>query len=308
MKKRNIVFLLLLVLLAVAAAGCGGQQAQPKPGETVEQDEWIPVTITDDTGNAVEISARPERFVSLIPSLTEILYALGLGEKVVGVTNFCNYPEEALAVEKVGDAFNPNAEKIISLDPSVVLSPTSSALEEVYKILNENGITVAVFDPKTLDEIGETITRVSQLAGVEEEGNALMAGIEADRKALNDKVAQKEPNDRPQVFVLLDSDYIFTVGDGEYLSEMIEVAGGVNAASGQGEGYLMLSEEVLFQLDPEVIICTFPMSEQVLAKESWQELSAVKSGRVYDVDGDLVTRPGPRYVQGLEELYRVFYP
>lgn len=306
--KRSVAFLLVLVMLAVASAGCGGRQAQPETGEPVEQDDRFPVTIVDDTGNTVEITAKPERFVSLIPSLTEILYALGLGEKVVGVTNFCNYPPEALAVEKVGDAFNPNAEKIIALDPDVVLSPTSSALEEVYQILTENGITVAVFDPKTLNEIEETIVKIAQLAGVEEEGIALVEKIRSDRQALVDKVAQRDPGERPQVFVLLDSEYIFTVGDGEYLSEMIEVAGGINATSGQGEGYLMLSEELLFELDPEVIICTFPMSDQVLAKEAWQELSAVKSGRVYDVDGDLVTRPGPRYVQGLEELYRVFYP
>ncbi len=304
--KRSIMILLTVALIA-ALAGCGGRgPAAPTPPPAAPQGPF-PLSVTDDTGNPVTIEAEPRRIVSLIPSLTEILFALELGDRVVGVTNWCNYPPAALAVEKVGDAFTPNAEKIIALEPDVVIAPRGSAVQEILGLLEENGITTLMFDPKTMDAINETIIRVARAAGVEERGRQLAQKLSADRQAFAAKVQKIDARYRPKVFVLLDTEYIFTVGDGEYLSEMIVEAGGYNSAAGYGEGYPLLSEEVLFELDPDIIICTFPMSDQVLAKAAWRELSAVKHGRVYDVDGDLVSRPGPRVVLGLEELHRVFF-
>lgn len=295
----------MLVLLLAVAAGCGRRVEQPAPPAAPAAGPY-PMTVLDDAGKQVEIAAEPQRIVSLLPSLTETLFALGLGERVVGVTNFCNYPAEVEGKERVGGLFDLNAEKILALEPEVVLSGQMKGAQEVLRTLETAGVTVVVFDPATMEDIGRVIRSVAKLAGVAEKGEELAGEIAAGRTAMTAQVAAVAA-EKPQVFVLLDTEKIFTVGDGEYMSEMITEAGGVNAASGQGEGWLELSEEKLFELDPDIIIATFPMREQILARPGWQALQAVKEGRVYDVDGDLVSRPGPRVVLGLQELHRVFY-
>ncbi|MBT9174079.1 MAG: Vitamin B12-binding protein [Syntrophomonadaceae bacterium] len=294
--------LLMLVLLLVVTAGCGRRVEQPAPPAAGP----YPMVVQDDAGRQVEIAAEPQRIVSLLPSLTETLFALGLGERVVGVTNFCNYPAEAEGKERVGGLRDLNAEKILALEPDVVLSGQMKGAQEVLQTLETAGVTVVVFDPATMEDIGRVIRSVGKLAGVVEKGEELAGGIAAGKQEMTARVGAVA-GEKPRVFMLLDTENIWTVGDGEYMSEMIAAAGGVNAASGQGEGWLQLSEEKLFELDPDVIIATFPMREQLLARPGWQALQAVRNGRVYDADGDLVSRPGPRVLLGLEELHRVFY-
>jgi iron complex transport system substrate-binding protein len=297
--------LLLLVLLLVVSGGCGRRVEQPAPPAAPAVGAY-PMVLVDDAGKQVKIAAEPQRIVSLLPSLTETLFALGLGERVVGVTNFCNYPAEVEGKERVGGLFDLNAEKILALEPDVVLSGQMKGAQEVLQALETAGVTVVVFDPATMEDIGRVIREVAKLAGVVEKGEELAGEIDAGRKAMAAQVGAVA-GEKAQVFVLLDTEKVFTVGDGEYMSEMIAEAGGVNAASGQGEGWLELSEEKLFELDPDIIIATFPMREQILTRPGWQALQAVREGRVYDVDGDLVSRPGPRVVLGLDELHRVFY-
>jgi len=303
--RRSALILVCFMLILALAAGCGRLREAPAPAPAAPGP--FPLSVLDASGSEVTIEAEPTRIVSLIPSLTEILFALDLGDRVVGVTGWCNYPAEALTKEKIGDAFSPNAEQIIALEPDVVISPRGQAVEEIFPLLAESGITTLVFDPKSMADIYETILKVARMAGVEERGMELTEQMSTEQRAFEAEVQRIEAKDRPSVFVLLDTEQPWTVGDGEYLSEMIAVAGGRNAASGQGEGWLLLSEEVLFALDPDIIISTFPLREQILARAAWRELSAVKNGRVYDLDGDLVSRPGPRVVLGLEALYDVFF-
>jgi iron complex transport system substrate-binding protein len=297
--------MLLLVLLLVVAAGCGRRVEQPAAPAAPAVGPY-PMVVVDDAGKQVEIAAEPQRIVSLLPSLTETLFALGLGERVVGVTNFCNYPAEVEGKERVGGLRDLNAEKILALEPDVVLSGQMKGAQEVLQTLETAGVTVVVFDPATMDDISRVIRSVAKLAGVAEKGEEVAGGIAAGRTAMAAQVGAIA-GVKPRVFVLLDTEAIWTVGDGEFMSEMIVEAGGVNAASGQGKGWLQLSEEKLFELDPDIIIATFPMRERILARPAWQALRAVKEGRVYDVDGNVVSRPGPRVVLGLEELHRVFY-
>jgi iron complex transport system substrate-binding protein len=264
-----------------------------------------PLTVIDDLGRTVVIDKQPQRIVSMLPSLTETLFAVGAGDRVVGVTTWCNYPEEATTRQNSGDLFNPNVEEILALEPDLILTGRSSMLEETLGFLEENGIPYIVVDPKSLDEIETAIVKVAQIAGLPGNGADIVAEIQAGRAAMAAQVAAVDPEDRPDVFILVDIDYLFTVGSGEFLSEMIEAAGGNNVAAGLGAGYFMVSEEDFIELDPDVIISTFP--DQVLQKESWGEMRAIKAGRVHDVDDDLVKRPGPRVVLGLEELYGAFF-
>lgn len=309
MKKRTILTGMVVVMLLLAmVTGCtknGGntdKSPEKEPAGVV-----YPMTVVDDAGRSVEITAEPQRIISLIPSLTETLFALGLEDRVVGVTDYCNYPAGALTKEKVGNLFNLNTEMILSLEPDLVLAAESAMLQDTLTFLAENGITVVVIEPLNLDAIEESIRQVGKITGVPEKGVEVASLVRAEREALAARVGTVAEADRPNVFILLDTDAIYTLGDGVFLSDMVTAAGGVNAAADKGEGYLQLSEEALFELDPDIIICTFPMSDQVLAKASWQELQAVKNGRVFDVDGDLVSRPGPRIILGLEELYSVFF-
>lgn len=309
MKKRTLFTGMVVVMLLLAmVTGCtqnGGNTGKSPDKEPVGA--AYPMTVVDDAGRSVEIAAAPQRIVSLMPSLTETLYALGLEDRVVGVTDFCDYPAEALTKEKVGNLFNLSMEKILELEPDLVLAAESATLQDALTLLAENGITVVVINPLNLDAIEESIRQVGKITGVPEKGVEVAALVRAEREALAARVGTVAEADRPNVLILLDTDAIYTLGDGVFLSDMVTAAGGVNAAADKGEGYFQLSEEALFALDPDIIICTFPMSDQVLAKATWQELQAVKNGRVFDVNGDLVSRSGPRIILGLEELYAVFF-
>ncbi|MBS4030771.1 MAG: ABC transporter substrate-binding protein [Clostridiales bacterium] len=302
MNKRWIV-LFVIVAVASIVAGCGGGVQQPTA--PVAPVGPYPMTITDNVGRDVVITEEPLRIVSLMPSLTETLFALGLGERVVGVTSYCNYPKEALAIDNVGGLYDLNAEAILALEPDIVLAGKSSTVQEVLDVLEANGVTVVVIDPQSLAEIEDAIREIARLTNVPDRGEQFAAEVHSGRNAVSREFAGVDLDLRPRVFILLDTDYLYTVGAGEFLSEMIEAAGGLNAAFNQGDGWLLLSEEVLFELDPDIIILTHPT--QIFANPSWEGLQAIANGRVYTVDGDLVSRPGPRVAQGLTELNAVFY-
>lgn len=319
---RKWLVLMLVLVIVLTATSCSRQAAPENTGnneipqnqeEKQEEQETdqagqatYPLTVTDAMDRQVTVKAKPQRIVSLLPSLTEILFALDAGDRVVGVTNYCNYPEETAEKEKVGDLFNLSAEKILSLQPDLVLTGRSQTLQEQLMFLENNGIPYIVVDPQSLSEIEAAILQVAEIIDSKDAGQKLVEQIRNDRAAFDAKVAQIPQEERARVFVMLDTESLFTIGAGEYLSEMIETAGGFNVAKDAGQGYFQISEETFFTFNPDVIIATFPMREQIMTKEAWKDIAAVKNGRVYDVNGDLVTRPGPRIVQGLEELYRVF--
>ena len=311
MKKDRLIVLGTAVLLVVTllVAGCmPGGNVPPNDAQNREAaNQLYPLTMTDDIDREVTLAAKPQRIVSLMPSLTEILFALDEGERVVGVTDWCNYPTAAQQREKVGGIFNLNTESILALEPDLIVTGNSDALAETLSFLEGTGIPYLVVDPQSLAEIEESITKIAKAIGSSAKGEAVVAEVRSGRAAMAEKVAAVAEADRPSVFVMIDTESLFTVGDGEFLSEVIAGAGGRNIAAGLGSGYFEMSEEKLFELDPEVIVTTFPMREKLLARETWQNLQAVKSGRVYDLNGDLVSRPGPRVVLGMEELYGAFY-
>jgi len=308
MGKRNwLVVMLLVVFTLTLVVGCGQQNGggKEKNGEA-SGDTAYPLTLTDAMGREITLEAKPERIVSIMPSLTEILFALDAGERVVGVTTYCDYPPEAQEKEVIGDLYNLNPEKILALEPDLVLVGKSETLQQTFDFLEQSAVPYFVVDPQTLDEIEESILTIAKLIDARAEGDALVAQLAADRAALEAKVASIPAEERPKVFVLLDTSALYTVGSGTFLSEMITTAGADNVVADFDNGYFQISEETLFEIDPEIIICTYPMRDEVLAREAWQDLAAVKNERVYDVDSNAVSRPGPRYVQGMELLYEVF--
>ena len=262
----------------------------------------------DPDGDADGEGEEPLRIVSVMPSNTELLFALGLGDAVVGVTDSCNYPPELEeAVEsgrnkRLGDSFNLNEELLVSLEPDLVLFGFASDAQER---LDDLAIKSEVIAPASLEETYASIRHIGELTGIESTAEKLAGNMETAIEALKAEASQIE--EKPLVLMLLDLDYLYVAGAGTLEDELIAAAGGINAA--EAEGYAQLSEEALIEADPDIIICTFPLRERILSeKDAWKDLAAVKDEAVYDIDGDLVNRPGPRLVQGLELLYGIFHP
>ncbi len=294
MFKKGIAFTLLLAVMGWAVlvlVGC-----LPRS-----------VTFTDGAGRTIELEKAPERIVSLSPAHTEILFALGLGEKVVGVSNWCNKPEEALEKEKVGDAFTLDKEKLVALKPDLVFVPGTEATQ-LAKEIEDLGIATYLSSPGSVAEVFEDIKRVAKAAGVEEEGQALAARLEQELNQVSAEIEALETS-KPSVLVVLDQD-LWTAGPGSFMDDMLSRAGGVNIVKDVEMQYLQVSMEEVLDKDPDVILITIP--EEFVAglkdRPGWSELRAVKEGRVYYVDGDLTSRQGPSIVDGVKEIARHLYP
>lgn len=243
-------------------------------------------------------AAAPERIVSLVPSLTENLFALGVGDKVVGVTSWCTYPPEAQERTVVGDAFNLNVEVLLSLEPDLVLADSSLVASHIES-LESFGIEVVTISPATVEEIIESMAALGAIVGKEEAGKALAAEM---RERLAKLTSMVPTDSSKRVFVEIWHEPLSTVGPGSYLDELINLAGGENIAADTGQAWPQFSEELVIARDPEVVILTNFNLEEALQRPAWQGLTAYREGAVYEVNPDLYVRPTPRLLDGLAEL------
>jgi iron complex transport system substrate-binding protein len=320
MRQKFYALFALLALSLGILAGCGSttekaEDNQNTEGQTEqsEQQAAFPLTLTDALDNEVVIEEEPKTIVSLIPSNTEIVYELGLGEKVVGLSDYDNYPEETANVEKVG-GMEFNVEKIVSLNPDIVLAHESSALaaEAGLTQLKDAGITVFVVnDAVNFEEVYETINLIGQMTGTTEEAEALTADMKAKLDEIKEKAATV--TEKKKVFVEVSpAPDIYTPGKNTFMDIMLQVINAENAA-GDLDGWASIDQESIVERNPDVIITTYgyysedPVG-QVTSREGWADVTAVKNKQVVDVHSDLVTRPGPRLVEGVEELAKAVYP
>jgi len=296
--KRLGICIVLLSLFVSMVAGC---QPQFQPG-----------TYTDDMGRAVAIDQIPQRLVSFGPSITEILFALGLEEKVVGVSNYCDYPEAATLKPKVGDAFNPSLEKIVELEPDLVLTVKQ---EQLNSELDALGIKFMVLDPEDIDAIWGDIELVGEITGTEKRAEELIKDMQ---DSISQVTALMEDAPKVRVFFIVDATDLtlpWTAGAGSFIDALITMAGGENiAAKGQG-AWVQFSLEQIVSSDPEVIIIQTMTGgiptvskEELEAHPAWGEMTAAKQGNICFINGDLVSRPGPRIVQGLETMATIIHP
>lgn len=270
-----------------------------------------PVTVVDGLGRVVTIEARPERIISIAPANTEILFALGLGYRVVGVTDFCDYPAAALEKEKVGGFFPPDLEKIVALNPDLVVAAGIHAAE-IIPALEERGITVIALVAEDLIAILYDITLIGRIAGVERAAFTLASQMHIRIEAVAERVAQLTEEERPGVFWITWADPIWTTGTGTFIHQLIVTAGGRNIFDDL-ERWTMVSLEALIERDPAVIIG--PARHGVSAPVEWaatdprlEDISARILGRIEMVDANPVERPGPRIVYGLETIARLLHP
>jgi iron complex transport system substrate-binding protein len=263
-----------------------------------------PQYVFDDLGRLVAINGTPQRIISLAPSNTEILFALGLGDKVVGVTDWCDYPPEALEKEKVGGYANPDIEKIVALNPDLILAGYGNPIEVVYTLA---GLGLTVFGIKTtdLDDLLNDIRRVGEITDKEVEAQALTSAMESRIQAVTNQTEELEQ--RPRVFYIVWHDPLWTAGSGTFINELIEKAGGVNIF-GNVTGYPMVSIEDVLARDPEIIITSEWSYDWALNSTELASTNASQSGRIFTCDDDLVQRPGPRLVEGLEWFAHFIHP
>ncbi len=276
----------------------------PSPTPTPE-----PKQITDDLGRIVIIEEIPQRIVSLAPGITEILFALGLGNKVVGVTDYCDYPEEALDLPTVGGYFMTSLEAIIGLDPDIVFA---DGHDPVCGLLDTLGVTMVVLQPKDIAGIYGDIALVGKITGKEEEAVVLIADMYDRIGAVTALTAWA--TERPTVFYVIDASnpaLPWTAGNGTFIDTLITLAGGENIASGV-EGWTTFSLEVIVDRDPDMIIAPTYHGTSYLPDlttlDVWKDMTAVKEGEIYLIEDDLVSRPGPRIVDGLEEMAKIIHP
>lgn len=322
MKKFSHV--LLLTLLMVFLFGCSNSNdnadgAASNEGTTSEKnnssDAEYPLTLTDAIDNEVTLEEEPERIVSLMPSNTEITFALDQGDKVVGVTDNDTYPEEVSDIDTVGD-MEFNVEKIISLEPDIVLAHESlvASSQESLDQLSDADIEVfTVEDATEIDTTYETIKNIGQIVGAKDQAEQLVTEMREDFTELEEITSEVSEEDRQSVFFEISpSPDIYTAGQDTFLDELLQIVNADNAAGDQ-EGWVEMDPEAIIELDPEVIVTTYgdyveDTTDEVTSRDGFKDVDAVKNERIYDVDSDKVSRPGPRLTDGAKEIAEVVFP
>lgn len=264
--------------------------------------------VTDETGRTIEVPARIERIVSLAPNLTEIIYALGLEARLVGVTTLCDFPPQAQAKPKVGDVINPSLEKVLELKPNLVLGTTAGNRRETVEALERLGVPLYGIDPRSVRGILDSIRHVAELAGAPQAARDPTARLEARLAALEER---RSPS-RPRVLFIIWLEPLVTIGRDTFLNDVLDRAGAQSATVDLEPSWPRLSLEEVIERDPDYLV--LPHSDSLAAslarlspQDPWRRLRAVEQNRIIWVD-DAVLRPGPRIVDTIEELARALHP
>jgi iron complex transport system substrate-binding protein len=290
-----------LILLAIATAGCDRGASVPlSAGDTR--------VVTDEAGRQVHLPLKIDRIVSLAPNLTEIIYAVGAGDRLVGRTSYCDYPPAAKTVTEVGDTMQPSVERIIALKPQIVLISTASQLETFTKQLNEQRIAVYVTNPNSVDQILSSIETLGQLFGTTEQAKQVAADLRRRTQAVESAVAKQRPI---KVFYQISDEPLYTIGREAFLTDLIRRAGGISVTADVPTAFPRYSDEAALASQPEAII--LPTGGSIgnansTAVPALRNSPAVRNNRVYKINDDILARPGPRLIDGLEQLARALHP
>jgi len=317
--------LILTLLLALAITGCAPASTPteaPAPVATEISATEAPATeapaatdgstFTDDMGREITLAGNPERIVSLAPSTTEILFAVGAGDQVVGRDEFSDYPEEVKALPSIGGSFGEyNVEAIVALNPDLVIAAEINT-PELVKQLEDLGVTVYYLgNPTTLEEMYGKLETVAELTG--HDVSELVSSLQARVAAVDEKIMPLSA--RPNVFYEIDASdpsKPYTYGPGTFGDLLITRAGGTNVGSVSTDAYPQLSLEQIVIANPSIIVLGDSMwgvtPESVLERAGWESIEAVKSKQIFPIDDNLISRPGPRLVDGLEALAKILHP
>lgn len=312
LSKRNVIIIvsIFVVVAMLALSGCASPSLPPTSSPTAAK---YPLNVTDDKGRVVVINKMPERIVSLSPTNTELLFALGLGDKVVGDTDYCNYPAGAVNRTKVGGITNVNVEQVAALNPDVVFA-ASLTKKETAEMLDYMGYPTFVNDPRNVSDIEKSVHNMGVVCGVEDNATRLNGQINASIKTITDKTSALNESQKPKVLMLLDTYDFYVAGSNCYGDDLIKIAGGKNVA-GELNDYATMSKEAIIKADPDIIVMPVDQYSQAdfeklrNGTDDWMRyLSAVKNGKVYAIASDPIFRPGPRVVEAAQAVARVVHP
>ena len=306
--KSHIVVLLFFAALIVCIFVPLGSAA---PGAA----ELFPVTITDDLGNEVFIPAEPERIVSLSPSNTEILYALGLGDRIVAVTDHSDYPEEACEKPSVGGFSSPSIEKILEAEPDLVVASHGNAAELKDKLKDE-GLTVIVLNPTTIDDVMNDIVLIGNATGTAQKADDIVSDMSRRLHAIMIKTAPFSYAPTVAQFIYIDP--IYVSGNNTFQNEVIHSAGGINIFEEQVDGWGILGLETIVAAQPDYIIASSGSGMGTTGSDVifdffstnpvFRDIPAVKNDRIFVVNADIISRGGPRIIDAVEEVSGILHP
>jgi iron complex transport system substrate-binding protein len=318
--KRKILSLIVVLVLIFTFVGCGNQEEvqeenqenqeeleenEEEQGEE-ENESQYPVNITDGYGREIELEKPAEKIISLAPSMTETIFALGAGDRLVGVTTYCNYPEEAKEIDQVGDFEGPNLESVIEKNPDVVVALAMG--DDEKSKLEDAGITVFLQDPQNLDEVFDNIKKIGTILGLQEEAESLTSNMNAKKDSIIETVSNY---DSKKVFYEVWSEPLMTAGPGSILDEMINLSNGENIAYDAESLYPEYSLELLIERNPEVYLTAddgFKTVEDIKNREGYENITAIKENNIYMLHPDIVSRTGPRIIEGLEMIAQAIHP
>ncbi len=332
---KNIIRFLWIAIfsLAFCYSACSGA-VQPLPKETTpspvtappqekippqtktvpEEITTFPVTVTDDLGRKVTVNKLPQRIISLAPSNTEILFALGLENAIVGVTDYCDYPEAAKAKPRVASYDTPNIEKLVSLQPDLIVAESIHE-KTVLPALEKLGLTVYLAWPKSVDTVFQDIMRLGQINGKSAAASKLVATLTDRVKKVSSKTENLPAEKRPRILYVMWHQPIWTVGSDTYIDNLFTLAGGNNIFSKDFKESRIASLESIVTKNPQIIIVTGMATSgdlvynAIKSEDRLRTVDAMVNNRVYKIsDANLIERPGPRIVEGLEELAKLIHP
>ncbi len=268
------------------------------------------LTLKDEVGREVTFPFPPRRIVSLAPNVTEILFSLGLNEEIVGVSTHCNFPEKAKSKVPVGSYIRLDFERITSLHPDLIIGTGAGNTRDMVDRLEKLGFQTYVIYPKHFEGILRSIDHIGQVVHREREAKTIIDGM---RKRSQQVIELTKGLPRPKVFIQIGEAPIVTVGKGSFADDLIRLAGGENIAGKEKEMYPHLGLEEILKRSPEVIVISSmnPKGDYQKISQGWNQwktLPAVKTGRIHLMDSDLIDRPSPRIIDGLEELAKVLHP
>lgn len=296
--KRFLPLFMILVLL-LAASGCGTETAREQG-----------IRVTDSRGVEISLESVPRSIISLSPANTEILYALGAGDQVIAVSEYCNYPEDTANKQKIPTGEKLNVETLIALKPDVVFASNMNAMADQIAQIEQSGIKVVVTEANRLDETYAMIRMIGQAIGKSEAADKLVNGMQESFAALREDARGRAPK---SVYVEVSPlQYgLWSCGRGTFVQELLDIIGAKNIFD-DTEGWSAVSEEQVIERNPDIIITTLsPLTgiedpvEEIVGRANWSEINAVKNGRVYMLDSDMLSRPGPRLVDAAQTLAKI---
>lgn len=309
---KKFFWLAICAILIIFTVGFIVWRTQKNPKQETYISERVNFSAVDSRGKEIVLEEEPRRIISLAPSNTEILFALGSDEEIVGITDYCDYPPEKVAQEeKIGGFATPNLEKIISLNPDIVFAASGVQKQAVEK-LEELGVKVYVSEAETVEDLLNEIKNFGKITGRSQEAQDLIAVLDKRVKVIQEKTSNLPDNQRPKVFLEVWYDPLWTAPTRTLIYQIIELAGGRNAVSIEGDWNQVttVDPESVIDANPDVILLAFEGSDPavVYGLAGWGAVSAVSNRKVFPINPDIISRSSPRMIDALEQIAKILHP